>query len=78
MFEFDELSGGNSLRYMGYELLRTQGLISKLRVSYELNTLFGREAGAGGCSSSDSNVSIYHSMAHCVAMRTPRKCRFRK
>lgn len=32
VFDLDEISGGNALRFMGYELLRTQGLISKLRV----------------------------------------------
>jgi len=32
VFDLDEHSGGNSLRYMGYELIRSQGLISKLRV----------------------------------------------
>ncbi|KAF6021717.1 PDE1C [Bugula neritina] len=33
VFDLDEHSGGNSLRYMGYELIRSQGLISKLRIN---------------------------------------------
>ena len=39
VFELDELSGGNALRFMGYELLRTQGLISKLRVCLPIQSL---------------------------------------
>lgn len=34
IFELDERSDGNAMRYMGRELLRSQGIISKYRVSF--------------------------------------------
>ena len=32
IFELDEVSNGNALRHLGYQLIRSHGLISKLRV----------------------------------------------
>lgn len=37
IFELDEISNGNALRHIGHCLIRTHGLISKLRVSYKLH-----------------------------------------
>ncbi|XP_067934399.1 dual specificity calcium/calmodulin-dependent 3',5'-cyclic nucleotide phosphodiesterase 1B-like isoform X2 [Watersipora subatra] len=60
IFELDEASSGNSLRYLGFELMKNQGLVSKLRINpaHIDNFLLALQAGY------NRYGNPYHNMVH--------------